>query len=96
MKTRKIFSAIAIVGFILIVAISCQKSRYCLCVSNETPIADTVIVNVDNGMNCKHVLQLGIQVQDQGSFKVDSIHHYTCTKIKKDSLSNYPNLHQQR
>ena len=95
MKAKKIAFALAAGLLIAVVAFSCQKSHYCLCVSTETPVNDTMIVNTDNGMSCKRIMQLGIQVQDSGRYKLDSIHSYTCTKIKKDSLSNYHNLHVQ-
>lgn len=92
MKSKKIL-VLMFVGIVaLTAAVSCQKSRYCLCVSTETPVNDTMIVNLDRSMSCDRIMQLGIQKQDAGILKIDSIHTYTCAKIKKDSLDNYNNL----
>lgn len=95
MKKRNIILLASLALVALMVAVSCQKSRYCLCITDETVNGDTVIVNMDRGNNCKRIMQLGIQKQDAGGYRVDSIHTYTCTKINKDSLSLYPGLHVQ-
>lgn len=123
MKSNKIIALLGLALLVVTVAFSCQKSRYCLCVSqdswhtdtvssynNETGqtettyndflYRDTIIVNVDNGMSCKGIHQLGVMKQvateDGGALVVDSVYEFVCTKIKKDSLGNYNNLHLQQ
>lgn len=98
MKAKKIFLGLTALALVALVVVSCQKSYYCLCITEETQAhPDTIIVNVDNDMNCKHILQLGVQKLDSvGNPVIDSIFNFTCTKIHKDSLSPYNNLHVEQ
>ena len=57
MKTRKI---VLFLAFLSVVALfSCQKSRYCFCVTDETDPADTIVINTDRSLKCKHFMQIG-------------------------------------
>ncbi|MCF0211471.1 MAG: hypothetical protein HUK17_01045 [Bacteroidales bacterium] len=97
MKAKKFIALCGIAIAAMALALSCQKSHYCLCVSDK-PVSyaqDTMIVNVDNSMNCKRIQQLGILKQNEGELEVDSVYSFTCTKLHKDSLANYRNLHLQ-
>lgn len=77
---------------VVLLMAACQKSRYCHCVSSE--INDTIIINAERGFNCDRIVNMGIEEIQDGQTVVTT-HAYTCEKIKKDSIGNYPNLHHE-
>ena len=87
---RRYFGALLIVALLVVVG-ACQKSRYCLCVSDQTPAPDTMVVNIDRSMKCKRLQRLGVATDHEGE-RVKTVYDYTCTQIDKDSVSTYPNL----
>lgn len=89
MKTKKIILFIALVSIVAI--FSCQKSRYCFCVTDETNPPDTLIVNTDRNFKCKHLMQLGTEAIVDGEVE-RNYHIYTCTQIDKDTIPTIPNL----
>ncbi|MDO4216691.1 MAG: hypothetical protein Q4D03_00770 [Bacteroidales bacterium] len=90
MKKRNI---ILILSLLLVVVIfgACQKSRYCLCITNETTPPDTVIVNMERGKSCSRIVNMGFEELNDGQTQVTT-HSYTCEKIKKDTVPTYHNL----
>ncbi len=90
MKTRK--KILIIATFILVAAFgACQKSRYCRCITTETPVPDTVIVNMERNMSCKRIMNMGTEALVDGQTQV-TVHSYTCEKIHKDTVPTIAHL----
>lgn len=88
MKKRTII-ILAILSIICVV--SCQKSRYCRCISTETTPNDTLILNLDRSMKCDRIMTMGKEIYVEGQSQVVT-YTYSCTKIDKDTVPTIPNL----
>ena len=88
MKKRTI---IILAVLALICVVSCQKSRYCRCISTEIDPNDTVILNLDRAMKCDHIMTMGKEAIVNGEQEVVS-YTYSCTEIDKDTVPTIPNL----
>ena len=91
MKARKIFIPAAIAALAAVGA--CHSDHYCRCVDIDETAIDTIIVNVDKGLDCKQIKQIGIErMTNTGSFEIDSVHHYYCQEIPRGDISSIDNL----
>lgn len=101
MKTKKIFTAILLAAVVVAFA-ACKKSRYCHCVSESyqsvaldgstSTVADTVVVNVDRGFKCEHLLELGVQELKNGEY-VTSTRKVDCLELDMDTVVTIPTEH---
>lgn len=98
MKTRKIFLCLLAAG-VVVAMVSCKKNRYCHCVSESyqtvtlagdtTMVADTVVLNVDRGLKCEHILEFGFQKLQDGDY-VTSTRKVDCVELDMDTVSTIP------
>ena len=101
MKTKKIVFLLAIVA-LLVVFGACKKSRYCHCISESytsvrpdstvVTIADTVVVNVDRGFKCDHIIEMGIQELKNGEY-VTTTRKVDCRELDVDNVVTIPSQH---
>ena len=82
-----------ILYFIVIVAViaavgACKKNRYCHCITTEGS-ADTVVVNVDRGMKCEHILELGIERLVDGQSETTT-QKVNCVELDVDTVATIP------
>lgn len=101
MKTRRILIAILLVAVVVTVA-ACKKSRYCHCISESytsvrpdstvVTIADTVVVNVDRGFKCDHIIEMGIQELKNGEY-VTTTRKVDCRELDVDNVVTIPSQH---
>lgn len=87
MKTRRIIALLLAVTVLVTVA-SCKKNRFCHCVTTEGD-PDTVVVTIDRGMKCEHILQLGIEVRQEGQ-AVNKIQNVSCVELDMDTVATIP------
>ena len=87
MKTKKIFTVLA-VALLLTAFGACKKSRYCHCVTKEGE-PDTVVINIDRGMTCKHITDLGIERLQDGHVQVTTQKVY-CMELDMDTVDVIP------
>ncbi|MBP5516316.1 MAG: hypothetical protein J6X86_05130 [Bacteroidales bacterium] len=87
MKTRKIIPILVCVALVVFF-MACKKSRYCHCVTTEGA-ADTVVVNVDRGMKCEHILELGIDKLQDGEY-VTTLQKVDCVELDMDTVATIP------
>lgn len=91
MKTKRIYIILAVA--LVVIVSACSKNRYCRCVDTDDTSIDTIIVNVDKSMKCKHLKQIGIErMNSLGGFETDSIHNYFCQEIPHGDVSSINNL----
>ncbi len=101
MKKRRFIIAVLLVAVIFTLG-ACKKSRYCHCISESYQyvsldgvthtIADTVVVNVDRGFKCAHILELGIQELKNGEY-VTSTRKVDCVELDVDNVTTIPSQH---
>ena len=101
MKTKKIITAILLAAIVVALG-ACKKSRYCHCISESyqtvsldgttSMVADTVVVNVDRGFKCEHILELGIQELKNGEY-VTSTRTVDCLELDMDTVVTIPAEH---
>ena len=87
MKTKKIFFLLAIVALVVVFG-ACKKSRYCHCVTKEGD-PDTTVVNIDRGMRCHHIIELGIERLQDGETVVTTQKVY-CMELDDDTVATIP------
>ena len=95
--------AILLIAVVFTIA-ACKKSRYCHCISESYQyvslddvthtVADTVVVNVDRGFKCSHILELGIQELKNGEY-VTATRKVDCVELDKDTVATIPQEHPQ-
>ena len=101
MKTRKIFLLLAVVALTLSVG-ACKKSRYCHCISDSYVVvsidgeshnvADTVVVNIDRGMKCEYLREMGVEELKNGEV-VTSLRNFDCVELDMDTVTTIPQEH---
>lgn len=101
MKTRRILVALLLIAVVFTLG-ACKKSRYCHCISDsyqyisldgEThTIADTVVVNVDRGFKCEHILEMGLQELKNGEY-VTSTRKVDCVELDVENVTTIPSEH---
>jgi hypothetical protein len=87
MNTRRILSVILIMAVIGAIG-ACKKNRYCHCVTTEGA-ADTVVVNVDRGMKCEHILELGFERLVEGQSETTT-QKVDCVELDVDTVATIP------
>lgn len=96
MKLNKLFPVLLIVILTVSLA-SCKKNRFCHCISESyntiasngdtNLVADTVVVNVDRGMKCENIYEMGVEVPHEGIPQIQT-RKFDCKEldIDKDSV----------
>jgi hypothetical protein len=101
MKTKKILLILLLVAVTVTLG-ACKKSRYCHCISESYTsialdgtthtVADTVVVNVDRGFKCEHIIELGIQELKNGEY-VTATRKVDCLELDMDTVATIPLEH---
>lgn len=101
MKIKKTAIILVLVALVATFG-ACKKSRYCHCISESyqsialdgstASVADTVVVNVDRGFKCEHLIEMGIQELKNGEY-VTSTRKVDCLELDMDTVSTIPNEH---
>lgn len=93
MNRKKIF----LVLLILAVTVSlgaCKKNRFCHCISESyqsiqngdtNTVADTTVVNIDRGMKCENIYEMGVEVLKDGVPQVTTL-KVNCTELDVDTV----------
>ena len=87
MKSKKILSFVAVMVLLLAFG-ACKKNRNCFCTTKEGA-PDTVVVNVDHGMKCEHILELGIE-RIQDGLPVVTTQKVDCTELEAENVTTIP------
>ncbi len=87
MRTKKI-AILAVIAVVVVAFSACKKSRNCYCTTTEGA-PDTVVVNVDRGMKCDHILELGIERIQDGS-PVVTTQKVSCTELEAETVTVIP------
>lgn len=87
MKTKKLLPLIALAALLLAFG-ACKKSRNCYCVTTEGS-PDTMVVNVDRGMKCEHILEMGIERIHEGETEV-VVQKVSCTELEAETVTTIP------
>ena len=101
MKTKRLFTILLMLAIVFTLG-ACKKSRYCHCISEsytqisldgiEHTVADTVVVNVDRGFRCEHIIELGIQELKNGEY-VTSTRKVDCGELDVENVTTIPSEH---
>lgn len=101
MKAKRIL-VILLLAAVVVTMGACKKSRYCHCISESyqsialdgstSTVADTVVVNVDRGFKCEHLIELGLQELKNGEY-VTSTRKVDCLELDMDTVVTIPNEH---
>lgn len=90
-KHIKFFAFVGIACLLIVATVSCQKSRYCRCITTEVSPADTIIINMDKSMSCKRLQTMGHETMINGEPQI-TLHTYSCEKLHKDTVPTIPHL----
>jgi hypothetical protein len=99
---KRIAFLVAATAVLVAAMSSCKKSRYCHCISDsyqtvsldgEThTIADTTVVNIDRGMKCDGIKQMGFEKPQEGG-PVVQVRNVDCAELDVESVSTIPSEH---
>lgn len=101
MKAKRILVILLLAAVVVTIG-ACKKSRYCHCISESyqsialdgstSTVADTVVVNVDRGFKCEHLIDLGVQELKNGEYVV-STRKVDCLELDMDTVVTIPAEH---
>ncbi|MBP5189495.1 MAG: hypothetical protein J6031_01100 [Bacteroidales bacterium] len=101
MKLKRIVTLFVFVAVLTFFG-ACKKSRYCHCISDSyqaisldgstNTVADTVVVNVDRGFKCEHLIEMGFQELKNGEY-VTSTRKVDCVELDVETVTTIPSEH---